>query len=414
MRATVAPASATATMGKAGVTAAVGVSTGRAAAPIAVPRFVDVDYIEGGAIARISKFRSGIGHAYVDDFETCRSMKHYFQPREGVDAASIPIASPVSGTIVEVRPEWAGTQVAIRSEAYPDYTLVIFHVAPARPLAAGDRVAAGERLGTHIGAQTMSDIAVRWATPEGMRLVSYFDVMTDRLFATYQARGLGERANAVLSRAERDRRPLRCDGERFVDGEAAGDWVELGGVARSQALQADGKLVVAGTYADAATQNQDFTLLRFGADGSLAGSFGRMTRPPTSRWSATIPELQVTEAAVWVVDAAGGGMYTAGHAPKLPILAGRVQPGGNLARTEPGLPAPPFHPAADSPGRRRPGDHGLPRAAHGAGRLRRRGGRRRRRRALACARASAGLGGVGRDHPRPRRPRGLPAPARGR
>ncbi len=196
-------------------------------APEPIPRFVEVDYIDAAAIARISKFRSGVGHDYADDFERCRSMKHYFQPRDGVDAASIPITAPVGGTVAEVRPEWAGTQLAIRADAQPDFTLVLFHIAPAHPFAAGDRVAAGERLGTHIGDQTMSDIAVRRATPEGMRLVSYFDVMTDRLFATYQARGLRQRADAVIPRAERDGQPLRCDGERFVGGEPAGDWVEL-------------------------------------------------------------------------------------------------------------------------------------------------------------------------------------------
>lgn len=193
----------------------------------APPRFVDVDYIDASAIARISMFRSGVGHDYSDDFETCRSMKHYFQPREGVDAAAIPITAPVSGTVVEVREEWAGTQVAILPQDRPGITLVIFHIAPVRPLAVGDRVTAGERLGSHVGDQTMSDIAVRMATPGGMRLVSYFEVMTDRLFATYQARGLRARADAAIPRSERDQRPLRCAGERFGEAESAADWVDL-------------------------------------------------------------------------------------------------------------------------------------------------------------------------------------------
>ena len=35
-----------------------------------IPKFVTVDYIELGKIYRISKFRSGEGHYYSDDFES--------------------------------------------------------------------------------------------------------------------------------------------------------------------------------------------------------------------------------------------------------------------------------------------------------------------------------------------------------
>ena len=45
-----------------------------------IPQFAGVDYIELAKISRISKFRSGIGHDYSDDFEQCRSMKHYYMP----------------------------------------------------------------------------------------------------------------------------------------------------------------------------------------------------------------------------------------------------------------------------------------------------------------------------------------------
>ena len=38
-------------------------------------------------IDKISKFRSGIGHDYWDDFENCRSMKHYFFPYDTLDWA---------------------------------------------------------------------------------------------------------------------------------------------------------------------------------------------------------------------------------------------------------------------------------------------------------------------------------------
>lgn len=193
-----------------------------------VPRFVDAPFIDIDAIARISKFRSGVGHDYGDDFEHCRSMKHYFEPRADVDWSTVAIAAPMDGTVDELREEWAGTQVAIRADAAPDYTVVIFHVRLDPPLVIGDRVAAGQRLGTHIGSQTMSDIAIRRQMAGGMRLVSYFDVMSDEVLETFRERGLTARADAIIGRAERDGRPLHCAGDRFVDPASDVDWAVLG------------------------------------------------------------------------------------------------------------------------------------------------------------------------------------------
>src|SRR5258708_5244428 len=44
-----------------------------------IPRIVEADYIDLSKIVSISKFRSAQGHDYCDDFESCRSMKHYFK-----------------------------------------------------------------------------------------------------------------------------------------------------------------------------------------------------------------------------------------------------------------------------------------------------------------------------------------------
>jgi len=193
-----------------------------------IPRFVDINYVDLSAIARISKFRSAVGHDYADDFETCRSMKHYFEPRADVDWSDVAIVSPVDGTIAETREEWAGTQIAIASHLHPEITFVVFHVQPADGIAAGARVTAGQPLGTHVGPQTMSDIAVRIETAGGTRLVSYFEVMSDALFEAYRARGIRSRADLILSRAERDVDPLRCRGQEFVaPSGAADDWVPL-------------------------------------------------------------------------------------------------------------------------------------------------------------------------------------------
>ena len=192
-----------------------------------IPRFIEVDYIELGKISAISKFRSGIGHDYSDEFESCRTMKHYYKPTAAVDWSQVKIFSPVGGTVVNVYPEWAGTKLGITPTGYPDYTVEIFHVDLMSPLNVGDSVAAAQQLGTHIGSQTMSDIAIRFNDAGGWRLISYFDAMSDRLFSSYQARGIRSRTDMIISREERDADPLECDGETYLTPPDPDDWVAL-------------------------------------------------------------------------------------------------------------------------------------------------------------------------------------------
>lgn len=193
-------------------------------------QFVEVNYIDLDMIDSISRFRSGEGHDYSDDFESCRSMKHYYRPKSGVNAAEINIYSPVDGTIRYIMVEQlasAGTQICIESTDYPAYQFIIFHVDLDPTLEVGDTLAAGQLIGTHIGAATWSDIAVRQYTSEGNRLVSYFDVMTDSLFAEYQARGIESRDEAIISQEDRDASPLTCNGEQFTGAGTLNNWVDL-------------------------------------------------------------------------------------------------------------------------------------------------------------------------------------------
>jgi len=192
-----------------------------------IPRFVETDYIDLGSIYRISRFRSAEGHDYSDEFESCRSMKHYYNPQTGTDWAQIPIYSPVSGRVVRVFEEWAGTQVQITSDDYPAFRFVIFHIDLGASLEEGDQVAAGQQLGTHIGSQTMSDIAVAVNTPDGRKRISYFEVMSDGLFQQYQDRGVAARSDLIISKDERDADPLTCDGESFTSDGSIEGWVYL-------------------------------------------------------------------------------------------------------------------------------------------------------------------------------------------
>jgi hypothetical protein len=175
---------------------------------LGVPQFVNVNYIDLTGIRQISKFRSGAGHDYSDDFERCRSMKHYFI----TPSLSTVIRSPVAGVVSKVDPEFVGTQVQIVSDIQPGFIFILFHVGLAKPLSVGDRIEEGQVLGTHSSIVTFSDIAVGVNTTDNKyTLVSYFDTLTDAAFAPYQARGINSRSQMSFTKAEREANPYECD-----------------------------------------------------------------------------------------------------------------------------------------------------------------------------------------------------------
>ena len=184
-------------------------------------QFVEHDYIDLEHIDWISRFRSGMGHDYTDDFETCSSMKHYYHP--GISNwTDISIYSPVDGTIldVEYNENYNDMQVKIKSDAHPEYKFILFHVHLDPSLTNGVSVTAGQEIGNHSSTNTMSDIAVRISTLYSNqpmnRLVSYFDVMTDNLFSNYLDRGVIDKSNLIISYEERTNDMLVCEGETFV------------------------------------------------------------------------------------------------------------------------------------------------------------------------------------------------------
>ena len=193
-----------------------------------VPELVAVDYIDVTALERISRFRSGEGHDYADDYEDCRSMKHYFQPKAELDWSTLVIQAPVSGTVSRIEEEWAGTQIEIQLASHPAFRIILFHVVLSAPLSLGDEVSSGQPLGHHVGNQTFSDIAVA-VTDQSfrLRLLSYFDLTTDDVFAAYQARGVELRDELTITQEERDLDPLVCDGELFATPGEIDNWIEL-------------------------------------------------------------------------------------------------------------------------------------------------------------------------------------------
>jgi hypothetical protein len=178
----------------------------------AVPRFLSTDYTDLSKIEFLTYLRSSAGHDYVDDFETCRSMKHYYETQ--TPGSQIPIYAPLTGSIVGLTSEsggGGGHQVALRDPDHPAFTVIIFHVNLNKTYQLGELVTAGQNLGTVGG-----DIAVGVNTPQGYRLISYFEVLEDAVFTTYQARGVTTRGLLTLSAAQRDADPLTCSGETFT------------------------------------------------------------------------------------------------------------------------------------------------------------------------------------------------------
>ena len=186
-----------------------------------VVQFVQSDYIDLDKIEWISKFRSGMGHDYSDDFESCSSMKHYYQPSVS-NWTDVGIYAPVDGTIlsIENNEEFGDVTVMIKSDDHPAYKFILFHLQLDPSITNGASVEAGQAIGYHGSNDTISDIAVRISTEDdGMlqhRLVSYFDVMTDGLFSNYVARGVSDRSEMIISYEDRTNDMLICSGETFV------------------------------------------------------------------------------------------------------------------------------------------------------------------------------------------------------
>ncbi len=212
-----------------------------------LPQFIQTDFIDLDRIETISKFRSGEGHDFSSNGETCRSMKHYFSPppstadqayrdtHEGFPPppngeTDIVISSPVDGTIVDLPTERNefGQQIYIRPDKAKDFTVRLFHVYLDDGFKKGSTLTAGQRIGA-ISAGQNTDIAVQRGGFRG-EFVSYFSVMPDSVFAAYQARGISTREDLIVSKEARDANPLTCQGEQFAHPagyDRAGDLVTL-------------------------------------------------------------------------------------------------------------------------------------------------------------------------------------------
>ena len=193
------------------------------------PKFLTHDVVDPAQIYAVSKFRSGEGHDFSGAGETCRSMKHYLMPQMTLEdvrymqehqgmfrspdgKTDLTIYAPANGTVTQIVEEHTpiGRQVYFAPDA-ATMTVRLFHIYPKDGLKAGQHVSSGEQLGVVPAGQTF-DVSVQYGrapfAPD--EYVSYFDVMPDNLFAAWQARGIKDRAQVIISRAERDANPFQC------------------------------------------------------------------------------------------------------------------------------------------------------------------------------------------------------------
>lgn len=204
-----------------------------------IPQFVTHDYTSLDYILAVSKFRSSAGHSFTDELETCRSMKHYYEPKPGyLENGVIPAYSPIDGRIVEIKEghRWPGAETdysfIIQSEEYSGIHFNLFHIDKHDNYTLGSKVNAGDYLGTFRLYYPSSDeyagdfdIAVGANTPEGYRYISFFETMVPDLLATYEAKG-ATLADLVITKEQRDADPLECNGESFTTYDES-DWVTL-------------------------------------------------------------------------------------------------------------------------------------------------------------------------------------------
>ncbi len=198
-------------------------------ATLGPPHVLPTNYIDLSKIERISRFRSTVGHSYTDGSETCRSMKHYYQPKLTVDWTTVDIYAPTSGTVMGIAPDGAfGYRIRIRPRDLAVLDIQIFHVRLDAIIVKDMWVEAGDHLGQHASSGTMSDIAMSIGPKEGGTLISYFDAMTDAVFVEYQARGVSSREAAIITEAERDADPVPCVNEQaFTVHGTLPDWLVL-------------------------------------------------------------------------------------------------------------------------------------------------------------------------------------------
>ena len=202
--------------------------------PTNPPKLATSNFIDLDPYIRITKIRAAYGHNYnygsVDHDPTgksCSSMKHYFdayteQQRWNGDFGSydtrgaVKFYSPVDGNMYQLIPKEIeqGTeyQFYIGPTGYSQLVFTFHHVDLLDEFitAGGGSVTAGQHIGYIMRPHGQGEIAVAVSNGANTEYISFFDVMTDEVFAEYQARGITSRAQMTIPREERAANPIPC------------------------------------------------------------------------------------------------------------------------------------------------------------------------------------------------------------
>ena len=121
--------------------------------------------------------------------------------------------SPVDGDLYQIIANEIeqGTeyQFYISPSGYQKLTFTFHHVGLLEEFINGGTVTAGQHIGYIIRPNGQGEIAVS-ISGDTSEYISFFDVMTDEVFAEYQARGITSRAQMTIPQEERAANPIPC------------------------------------------------------------------------------------------------------------------------------------------------------------------------------------------------------------
>jgi hypothetical protein len=154
------------------------------------------------------------------------SQKHYFEAyafAQRYDGnfgsyntrGNINFYAPADGDLIDIKPnqiaEGTEYQFHLYSKEYPSIVFGFHHLDMLEPLRNGGSVTAGQRLGTVIRNNGQTEIATWVLLGQGqLEYISFFDVMSDEVFAQYQARGIQSRSQMSIPAEERAANPIAC------------------------------------------------------------------------------------------------------------------------------------------------------------------------------------------------------------
>ena len=202
-----------------------------------------------GDISNISKFTSAAGHDSSDSFESCRSMKHYFEPISKTNSTN-EVYAPFDGVVVSMNSEEGGgftddgvtnQLIIIKPSFASPYQISFYHidVLPSLNLSPGDSITEGTLIGygrlvrvnsdvtdptAEPSASNDFDIKVEVLTADGIRAVSLFHIMSDDVFNEYNPL-TSNISDLLISKTSRDADPLTCEGETFTSSGTLGSWL---------------------------------------------------------------------------------------------------------------------------------------------------------------------------------------------